>query len=143
LITASAVGGGFFLYHVRTVIIGLVLFAAALALRSVSGNRHVRGRLFGSALAFAAYALAHSLLNYADLTADFRQQIVTFAPLLLAWGVISGIVAIVANPWRGDRTPDRFPQHRAGRAGDCLVSPLPRRSSSRKRSSRPPPSARW
>jgi small-conductance mechanosensitive channel/CRP-like cAMP-binding protein len=109
LITASAVGGGFFLYHVRTVIIGLVLFAAALALRSVSGNRHVRGRLFGSALAFAAYALAHSLLNYADLTADFRQQIVTFAPLLLAWGVISGIVAIVANPWRGDRTPDRFP----------------------------------
>jgi small-conductance mechanosensitive channel len=69
----------------------------------------VRGRLFGSALAFAAYALAHSLLNYADLTADFRQQIVTFAPLLLAWGVVSGIVAIVANPWRVDRAPDRFP----------------------------------
>jgi small-conductance mechanosensitive channel/CRP-like cAMP-binding protein len=91
------------------VIIGLVLFAAALALRSASGNRHVRGRLFGSALAFAAYALAHSLLTYADLTADFRQQIVTFAPLLLAWGLVSGSVAIAVNPWHADRTPDRFP----------------------------------
>src|SRR3954471_4600978 len=92
-----------------TVVIGLVLLAVALAVRSVSGNRHVRGRLFGSAVAFGGYAVAHSVLLYGDLTPEFRQQIVSFAPLLLAWGLISSLVAIAINPWRGDRAPERFP----------------------------------
>ncbi len=105
----ETVSEAFFLYHVPTVIIGLALLALAVTLRGASGNRHVRGRLFGSALAFGAYALAHSLLVYADLTPEFRQQIVTFAPLLLAWGLISGFVAVVVNPWRIDGAPERFP----------------------------------
>ena len=92
-----------------TVVIGLVLLAVALAVRSASGNRHVRGRLFGAAVAFGGYAVARSVLLYADLTPEFRQQIVAFAPLMLAWGLISSLVAIAINPWRVDRAPERFP----------------------------------
>jgi small-conductance mechanosensitive channel len=69
----------------------------------------VRGRLFGSAIVFAVFVLAAALVTYAPLTPRFRGEIVTFSPLLLAWGLINTIVALAINPWRADRLPDRFP----------------------------------
>ncbi|HEV3060574.1 MAG TPA: mechanosensitive ion channel family protein [Vicinamibacterales bacterium] len=69
----------------------------------------MRGRLFGSAIVFAVFVLAAALVTYAPLTPRFRGEIVTFSPLLLAWGLINAIIALAINPWRADRLPDRFP----------------------------------
>lgn len=89
--------------------VGFALFITTLILRGASANRHVRGRLLASALAFAGYALLGAALRYPNLSADVFQQIRTVQPLLLAFGVISAVVALAINPWRADRLPDRFP----------------------------------
>jgi small-conductance mechanosensitive channel/CRP-like cAMP-binding protein len=88
---------------------GLVLFVAALILRAVSPNRHVRGRLMASGIAFAAYAVLGAAINYHVLSAGMQQQIAMIQPLLVVFGLVNGLVAIVVNPWRVDRLPDRFP----------------------------------
>jgi small-conductance mechanosensitive channel len=69
----------------------------------------VQGRLFASAAVFAAYAASDALLTYARLSPEFTAQIVLVRPLLIAFGVINALVALIANPWREDRLPDRFP----------------------------------
>jgi hypothetical protein len=79
------------------------------ALRAATRNRHVQGRLFASAAVFAAYAASDALLTYARLSPEFTAQIVLVRPLLIAFGVINALVALIANPWREDRLPDRFP----------------------------------
>jgi small-conductance mechanosensitive channel/CRP-like cAMP-binding protein len=88
---------------------GLALFLITLALRGVSANRHVRGRLIASSFAFAAYALIGAAISYLALSAELRAQISVVQPLLLAFGVINAAVALAINPWRSDRLPDRFP----------------------------------
>ncbi|HUR33314.1 MAG TPA: mechanosensitive ion channel family protein [Vicinamibacterales bacterium] len=90
-------------------LLGFVLFAAAVVLRTGSTNRHVRGRLLVSAIAFALQALlaAAAATGYLPV-ATLRQE--QFAePLLLAFGAINALVAVVINPWRSNRLPDRFP----------------------------------
>lgn len=89
--------------------IGFALFLTTLILRGATSNRHVRGRLLASALAFAAYALLGAALRYPALSPNILQQIRVGQPLLLAFGVINALVAIIINPWRADRLPDRFP----------------------------------
>ena len=88
---------------------GLVLFLATLVLRGASANRHVRGRLTASSLAFAVYALTGAAVSYLAVSPDLLGQIRAAQPLLLAFGVINAAVALVINPWRSDRLPDRFP----------------------------------
>ena len=88
---------------------GLVLFVAALILRAGSPNRHVRSRLLASAVAFAAYGLLAAAQSRGALSDGLRQQIATVQPLLLVFGVINAVVALIINPWRADRLPDRFP----------------------------------
>jgi small-conductance mechanosensitive channel len=88
---------------------GLALFFTALALRGASANRHVRGRLTASCFAFAAYSLIGAAVSYLALSAELRDQARAAQPLLLAFGVINAAVALVINPWRSDRLPDRFP----------------------------------
>jgi small-conductance mechanosensitive channel/CRP-like cAMP-binding protein len=86
-----------------------VLFIAVLILGAASTNRHVRSRLFVSALAFGTYAALAAAVRYQVLTAGMQQQVVTIQPLLLVFGAINGLIAIIINPWRVDRLPDRFP----------------------------------
>ncbi len=90
-------------------IVGVVLFAAALILRITSTNRHVRGRLLASLFAFGLYALLAALLRYGFLSADLVGPMAFVGPLLIAFGAINGLVALAINPWREDRLPDRFP----------------------------------
>ena len=87
----------------------LVLFIAALILGAVSTNRHVRSRLLVSGLAFGIYAALAAAIRYHGLTAGMQAQVATIQPLFLVFGAINALVAIVINPWRVDRLPDRFP----------------------------------
>jgi small-conductance mechanosensitive channel/CRP-like cAMP-binding protein len=91
-------------------VVGLALFALAILLRSLSANRHVRGRLVGSAIVFAVYTAIAAALTYGgESFAALRPQLSWTLPLLLAFGVINAAVAVAINPWRVDRLPDRFP----------------------------------
>ena len=90
-------------------IIGVVLLAATLALRMATANRHVRGRLTLSAFALAAYTVGAGALIYLALSPALRSALGPILPLLLAFGLINAAVALVVNPFRLDRLPDRFP----------------------------------
>ncbi len=88
---------------------GFVLFAAAVLLRGSSTNRHVRGRLLASAVAFGLDALLAAAASAGYLSPATQEQARFAQPLLLAFGVINGLVAMAINPWRADKVPDRFP----------------------------------
>ena len=45
----------------------------------------------------------------ANELAGWAQQIRSFNPLLIAFGLATLIVVVAINPWREDRLPDRFP----------------------------------
>ena len=90
-------------------ILGLALLVPTVALRFASGNRHVRGRLTVSAIAFAAYSVMAAALTFLKLSADLRAALEPLLPLLIAFGVITAAVALLVNPWRADRLPERFP----------------------------------
>lgn len=91
-------------------VVGLALVVITLVLRSTSANRHVRGRLLASAFLFSLYAAISAALAYGSyFSPDLRRQLSLTLPLLLSFGVINGAVALVINPWRVDRLPDRFP----------------------------------
>ncbi|MGE3707353.1 MAG: mechanosensitive ion channel domain-containing protein [Vicinamibacterales bacterium] len=85
------------------------LFAAALALRLLTVNRHVRGRLLTSAVLFGAHALLSAALVVAPVTEGLRQALAPALPLVLAFGVVNALVTLAVNPWRADRLSDRFP----------------------------------
>ena len=88
---------------------GLALLVASLGLRLAIANRHVRGRLLVSAVIFLAYVLAAAATTYGTLSQGLREMLEPALPLLLALGVITGLVALAVNPWRSDKLPDRFP----------------------------------
>ena len=92
-----------------SIIVGIALLLVTLALRGASVNRLVRSRLTTSCLLFGAYAAAAALAAYAPLPPDVAQQIRSFNPLLLAFGIATLVVVVTINPWREDRLPDRFP----------------------------------
>jgi small-conductance mechanosensitive channel/CRP-like cAMP-binding protein len=80
-----------------------------MALRMSSVNRHVRGRLTVSAVAFAADVLIAAALAFLKLSAGLRAGLEPLLPLLVAFGIITAAVAVIVNPWRADRLPERFP----------------------------------
>ena len=90
-------------------LLGVVLFAAAVLLRSGSSNRHVRGRLLASSVAFAVDAVIAASAATGYLPPGTLQAARFAEPLLVAFGAINGLVAVAINPWRSDRLPDRFP----------------------------------
>ena len=90
--------------------VSLALLAAAFLLRGVSVNRHVRGRLLGSAFVFGTHALVAGAIRHPALSTQLRGEMQALLPLLLAFGVVNLVVALVINPWRADRLPDRFPK---------------------------------
>jgi small-conductance mechanosensitive channel/CRP-like cAMP-binding protein len=90
-------------------IVGPALVVLALVVRSASANRHVRGRLTTSSIAFAAYGLIAFVRTEQALSPALQSQLGFAQPLLLAFGLITALTALVINPWRVDRLPDRFP----------------------------------
>jgi small-conductance mechanosensitive channel/CRP-like cAMP-binding protein len=88
---------------------GLVLFIAVLFLGAVTPNRHVRNRLWVSAAALGIYAGLAAAARYHLLTAGMQEQVRLIQPLLLVFAAINGLVAVIINPWRVHRLPDRFP----------------------------------
>jgi small-conductance mechanosensitive channel len=90
-------------------IVGVALLLVTLALRSASANRLVRSRLLTSCLLFGAYAIAAALAAYGPLPAEVAQQIRSFNPLLLAFGLATLVVFVAINPWQENLLPDRFP----------------------------------
>src|ERR1700759_4960222 len=93
--------------------LGLALSVAALALRATTPNRHVRGRLLVSSLAFVLYAGVAAAIRYGLFSPDLARAIAAaqplVQPLVLAFGAIVALVALTVNPWREDRLPERFP----------------------------------
>ncbi len=92
-----------------SIVVGVALLLVTLALRGASANRLVRSRLLTSCVLFGAYAMAAALAAYGPLPPDVAQQIRSFNPLLLAFGLATLVVVVTINPWREDRLPDRFP----------------------------------
>jgi small-conductance mechanosensitive channel/CRP-like cAMP-binding protein len=92
-----------------SITVGAVLLLVTLVLRSASVNRLVRSRLLTSALLFGTYAVAAGLAGRAPLPPNVADQIRSFNPLLLAFGLALLVVVVTINPWREDRLPDRFP----------------------------------
>jgi small-conductance mechanosensitive channel/CRP-like cAMP-binding protein len=88
---------------------GIALVTAALILRGVIRNRHVRGRLLASMIAFAGYAVLSAALTYGALSPDVEPPIRLTALLLVVFGVLNSAVALAINRWRIDERPDRFP----------------------------------
>lgn len=86
------------------------LFVLALVLRSLTPNRHLRGRLTSSAAAFAFYGLVATARASQRLAPALVEQLSTLQPLFMTFGIINGLVAVVINPWRDNRVPDRFPR---------------------------------
>jgi small-conductance mechanosensitive channel/CRP-like cAMP-binding protein len=92
-----------------SIIVGAALLLITLAVRGASANRLIRSRLLTSCLMFGTYAIAAALAVYGPLPADVAQEIRSFNPLLLAFGLATLVVVLAINPWREDRLPDRFP----------------------------------
>jgi small-conductance mechanosensitive channel/CRP-like cAMP-binding protein len=90
-------------------IVGLALVLTTLILRGATGNRHVRGRLLASSIAFGAYALIGVALSYLSISTGLGPRLRATQPLLLSFGALNALVALAVNPWRTDRLPDRFP----------------------------------
>src|SRR5580704_1699857 len=89
--------------------VGGALLLVTFVLRSASANRVVRSRLLTSCLVFGFYAIFAALASYAPLPPGVAQQIRSFNPLLLAFGLAMLVVVLAIHPWREDRLPDRFP----------------------------------
>ena len=90
--------------------LSLLLLTLALALRGATANRYVRGRLLVSAALFAVHLGLVLLRAYAPLSAAVVALLAPIQPLVLVLGVLNALVALVINPWRTDRVPDRFPK---------------------------------
>jgi len=89
--------------------VGLALLLTSLAIMRATLNRHVRGRLLLSSSLFAVFTLVSVALHWAPLADDTRQLLRDVNPLVMAFAAINLVVALVLNPLRVDRLPDRFP----------------------------------
>lgn len=89
---------------------GFALFLLTIVFRSLTPNRHLRGRLTSSAAAFGFYTLVAAARASQRLAPALVDQLATLQPLFMTFGVVNLLVAIVINPWRDSRVPDRFPR---------------------------------
>src|SRR5262249_31117543 len=85
------------------------LFVITLALRVAARNPHVRARLTASAVVFAVYGVFALLLASGRVSPELAGQLQVVQPLLLAFGIINSVVALLINRWKGSGPPDRFP----------------------------------
>jgi small-conductance mechanosensitive channel/CRP-like cAMP-binding protein len=90
-------------------IVGILLVVVTVALRGVTTNRFIRSRLTVSTVVFAACVAAETLIDSGKVPPAIVSQIRLGYPLLLAFGGANALVALVINPWRQNRIPDRFP----------------------------------
>jgi small-conductance mechanosensitive channel/CRP-like cAMP-binding protein len=91
-------------------IAGAVLLALVLAARSATANSYVRSRLWTSFLLLAGYTLAAAVIAFGRLPPGAAAQIRIAGALLVAFSLANALVALIVNPWRVDRIPERFPR---------------------------------
>ena len=91
-------------------LVASILFGVTLAVRAASVNRNVRSRLGVSALVFLVYLAGSVALLRLQLSAVFAAQVSSALPLLFAFALINGVVAVTLNPWREGRASDPFPK---------------------------------
>jgi len=97
---------------VTGLIVGSVALATTIAVRGLTANRLIRGKLRLSLAVFAVYLAFHTVLAAGSGSPDFRLRLewaVRVAQLLLALGAINLLVVLAVNPWREDRVPEHFP----------------------------------
>ena len=92
-----------------SVIVGFFLLLTSLGLRRATINRHIRGRLLLSAVLFGVFTLVSIALNAYTLPDDTRLLFIDLNPLVMVFAIINLVLALVLNPLRADRLPDRFP----------------------------------
>lgn len=90
-------------------VISLTLLIVTLGVRAATVNRHLRSRMMASAAAFAMAAGLATAIRYVAVAPTLQGPLTAAQPLLLVFGALNAIVALVINPWRADRLPDRFP----------------------------------
>jgi small-conductance mechanosensitive channel len=96
------------------VILGVAAIAAMLGMMSFTINRLVRRRLRLSVVLLVAFVLSDLVLivvagGRLHPSAETLEQIGAFARLAVAAALINAAVALLINPLREDRVPDRFP----------------------------------
>src|SRR5262245_6285425 len=90
--------------------VGAAALAAALAIRALTVNRHVKRKLRLSVVLFTAYLLLNGLATFAPTAVPVSAaNSHSLERLTLAAGVINLPVISLVNPHRQDRIPDRFP----------------------------------
>jgi small-conductance mechanosensitive channel/CRP-like cAMP-binding protein len=84
-----------------------------LGMMSVTANRLVRRRLRLSVVLLGAFVLSDLFLvvfgGRITASAETLSQVGAFARLAVAASIINALVALLINPFRHDRVPDRFP----------------------------------
>jgi small-conductance mechanosensitive channel/CRP-like cAMP-binding protein len=95
---------------VAPLVAGAVLLALVLAARGATANGYIRSRLWTSFLLLAGYTSAAGLIAFGRLPPAAAAQIRIASALLLAFSLANALVALVVNPWRVDRIPERFPR---------------------------------
>jgi small-conductance mechanosensitive channel/CRP-like cAMP-binding protein len=93
-----------------SIIAGAVLLALVVAARAATTNSYVRSRLWTSFLLLAGYTVAAGLSAYGRLPAGAAAEIRIASALVLAFALANALVALIVNPWRLDRIPERFPR---------------------------------
>ena len=93
-------------YHLA---IALALLVVTLAARVATLNKLVHRKLRLSLLLFAAYAAVNVAIVSYPMSVEASAQLQSAERLVLAAGLINLLVALVINPWRVDRVPERFP----------------------------------
>jgi small-conductance mechanosensitive channel len=89
--------------------IALALLVVTLAARVATLNKLVHRKLRLSLLLFAAYAAVNVAIVSYPMSVEASAQLQSAERLVLAAGLINLLVALVINPWRVDRVPERFP----------------------------------
>ncbi len=84
-----------------------------LGMMSITINRLVRRKLRLSIVLLAAFVLSDVVLalwgTRLHASADTMAQVGAFARLAVAASIINAVIALLINPLREDRVPDRFP----------------------------------
>ena len=96
-------------HYPHHLILGGVGLLATLALGVLTVNRLIRGKLRLSLFLLIAYLGLNLFLGRAAPTPDLEASLSSIEQLVLALAAVNMVVALLLNPFRTDRVPERFP----------------------------------
>jgi small-conductance mechanosensitive channel/CRP-like cAMP-binding protein len=89
--------------------VGLLFLVVTLGLRALSVNRLIRNKLRISIALVLGFLVLHIVLTRGWVAPDLADTLRSVEGLLLAFALVGTLVAVLVNPIRVDRVPDRFP----------------------------------